>query len=54
MPEIDRNINEHCLSVNPDVRKVWQKRRSISAEKYIAIVEENRAIDHELHLGSPF
>lgn len=40
MSKIDRNIIEHCLSVSLDVRKVWQKRRSFSTEKYATIVEE--------------
>ncbi|KAF5470724.1 hypothetical protein F2P56_011221 [Juglans regia] len=40
MPEIDNSIIEHWLGVDLAVRRVKQKRQSISAERYWAIVEE--------------
>lgn len=40
MPEIDGEVIEHRLSINPKVRAVKQRKRSFSTEKYVAIMEE--------------
>ncbi|KAF5463927.1 hypothetical protein F2P56_014050 [Juglans regia] len=48
MPGIDIAVIEQCLNVDPKAKKIKQKRRSFSAEKYAAIVEE---IDQLLAAG---
>jgi len=40
IPGLSREVAEHCLNVNPDVKPVQQKRRAFSKEKADAIEKE--------------